>query len=185
MNTYLLRALVSCDHCRASCGACIVGSARKGERLHAYYICAGKAKPVLTHCDAPCVARFIPAAQLDALVWQDLCDALTHPERLAHALERAHGGHWLPHELHVRRANLRKGRASIEQQRERLTDAYLRGVIPLDEYERRCCDGNQRDEALASQEGQLSAQAEVAGMAAGMAEFCARVQGGRAAATFE
>lgn len=189
VNPYLLRALVSCGHCHASCGARMVGSVRRGDRCHAYYICTGKAKPVLTHRDAPCGARFIPAAQLDALVWQDLCDVLTHPQSLAYALERAHGGHWLPHDAQVRRANIRKGRASIAQQRERLTDAYLRGVIPLDEYEQRRRDIDQRDEALVSQEGQLCAQAdrqaEVATMAAGMAAFCARVQSGLTAATFE
>jgi site-specific DNA recombinase len=189
VNTYLLRALVSCGHCQASCGARMVGSAHAGKRRHAYYICSGKAKPVLSHRTERCAARFIPASQLDALVWQDLCDVLTHPQSLTQALERAHGGHWLPHELRVRRENLRKARVSIDHQRQRLTDAYLRGVIPLDEYEHRRRDLNQKDTALGCQEDHLGAQADrqaaVAGLVTEMEEFCQRVQAGLSAATFE
>ena len=56
---------------------------------------------------------------------------LSHPESIAYALERAQGGHWLPQELQARRENLRKGRLSLGQQLERLTEAYLSQVIPL------------------------------------------------------
>ena len=85
----------------------------------------------------PCHARFAPAGQLDELVWRDLCEVLTHPAELARALERAHGGHWLPQALQARRENLRQGRVSLRQQIDRLTEAYLHDVIPLPEYERR------------------------------------------------
>ena len=54
----------------------------------------------------------IPAAQLDELVWQDLCQVLSHPDLITAALERAQGGAWLPQELQARRENLRKAIAS-------------------------------------------------------------------------
>ena len=98
-----------------------------------------------------------------------LCEVLSHPDELARALERAHGGHWLPQELQARRENLRKGRTSLSQQLDRLTDAYLHSTIPLPEYDRRRRELEQRDHALAEQEGQLCAQAErheeIAGLA--------------------
>jgi hypothetical protein len=56
---------------------------------------------------------------------------------IAHAMQRARGGHWLPQEMQARRANLRRGRAALGQQIERLTEAYMAGVVPLAEYERR------------------------------------------------
>jgi site-specific DNA recombinase len=62
---------------------------------------------------------------------------MQHPEIIAHALERAHGGHWLPQELQARRENLRKGRVSLEHQLDRLSEAYLQGVMDLTEYQRR------------------------------------------------
>ncbi len=43
-----------------------------------------------------CRTRHVPAIQLDELVWEDLCKVLTHPGRVRNALERAHGGGWLP-----------------------------------------------------------------------------------------
>ena len=181
-NAYLLRALVSCGHCRLSCNA------RTLNHQHAYYICVGKAKPVQSHRASPCPSRYIPAHQLDTLVWQDLCTILQHPASIMQALERAQNGQWLPQELQARRDNLRKARGALAQQRERLTDAYLRGVIPLVEYERRRRDLDQKDAALAKQEQQVVAQTErheqVADVAGGIEDFCRRVQSGLATATF-
>src|SRR5205823_4053117 len=81
-----------------------------------------------------CPARTIPVEQLDELVWQDVCLVLTHPQQIAEALAQAQGGHWLPQALQARRENLRKARVSVEQQLERLTDAYLAKVLDLDEF---------------------------------------------------
>jgi site-specific DNA recombinase len=36
------------------------------------------------------------------VVWKDLCEVLSHPESITDALQRAHGGQWLPQELKVR-----------------------------------------------------------------------------------
>jgi site-specific DNA recombinase len=163
--------------------------ARTVNHRHAYYLCTGTTTPTNSHRDTRCPARFIPAGQLDALVWQDLCAVLTHPESVAHALERAKGGCWLPQELQARQRTLRHARASLAQQRERLTEAYLHGVIPLLEFERRRHDLEQKDQALALQAAPVGAQAhrheERATLAAGMQAFCHRVSAGLAAATAE
>ena len=183
VHPYLLRALVSCGHCLRACIGRTLAHSRYG-----YYVCSGKLKSS-DRDDRPCPSRFAPAAQLDERVWQDLGEVLTHPTEITQALERAHAGHWLPQELQARRANLQKGRVSLGQQLERLTEAYLQAIIPLPEYERRRRDLAQRDQALAEQEAQLSAQAErheeVAGLAIAIEEFCARVQRGLVNATFE
>ena len=71
------------------------------------------------------------------LVWQDLCELLTHPESLLLALDRAQGGTWLPQELQARRTTVRKATASVEQQLEWLTDAYLHAILSRAEYQRR------------------------------------------------
>src|SRR5919206_487247 len=102
-----------------------------------YYQCRGKLMALHSHRDTLCPARHIPAGQLDALVWDDLCQVLTHPETLRLALERAHGGHWLPQELQGRGETLRRGQTGLQRQVERLTEAYLAGVVRLEEYQRR------------------------------------------------
>ena len=182
-HPYLLRALVSCGYCRY---ACIGRTAVRSP--YSYYMCSSKIKWAALG-RKPCHARFAPAGQLDELVWRDLCEVLTHPAELARALERAHGGHWLPQALQARRENLRQGRVSLRQQIDRLTEAYLHDVIPLPEYGRRRRDLEQRDQALAEQERQLAAQAdrhqELAETAISIENFCARVRTGLDHASFE
>jgi site-specific DNA recombinase len=182
-HTYLLRALVSCGVCRSSC------IARTVHARYDYYTCRAKGNPIQTCRDEKCPARYVPAHQLDELVWQDLCDVMQHPESITHALERAHGGHWLPQELQARRENLRKGHVNLEHQLDRLSEAYLQEVMPLVEYQRRRRELEQKAQALATQEQQLDGhidhQAQLAALAASVEAFCQRVQAGLANATFE
>jgi site-specific DNA recombinase len=181
-NTYLLRAMASCGRCGLAYGA------RKVEQ-YKYYFCNGKSKQIQSGRDRKCPSRYAPADQLDELVWQDLCEVLTRPESITDALQRAHGGQWLPQELKARQENLREGRAALKRQLDRLTEAYLGEIIPLDEYRRRRRDLEQKDEGLEKQQRQLRVQAdqrmELAGVAGSMEDFCARVRSGLEGATFE
>jgi len=182
-HEYLLRALVSCGKCGLAC------IARTCPPDYTYYVCRGKLTSIQSCHDELCPARFIPARQLDELVWRDVCDVLTHPDSIAQALQRAQGGHWLPQELQARRENLRKAQVSLEHQLERLTEAYLNNVIPLPEYQRRRQDLEQKLHALNNQAQQLEAnvdrQAQLAGLVSSIQNFCQRVQAGLAEATFE
>ncbi len=47
------------------------------------------------------MARHIPVANLDALVWQDVCQVLREPTLITHEMERAQAGEWLPQALLV------------------------------------------------------------------------------------
>lgn len=183
-HEYLLRALVSCGVCQASC---LCRSLEKGK--YAYYVCGGKARSVHSRREEKCPSRFAPAAQLDEVVWQDVCDVLQHPAQIADALERAHGGHWLPQELQARRDNLRHARLQVEKQVERLTDAYLASVIPLTEYQRRRAELEKKIQVFAQQETQLEVQVdrhqELAALSASVEAFCQRIQSGLETATFE
>jgi site-specific DNA recombinase len=180
---YLLRAMVSCGACRLGC----VGRSSRGG--YAYYVCVGRSHGTISHRDEKCLARSVPVEQLDELVWQDVCEMLTHPDMIATALYRAQGGQWLPQELQARRENLRKARVSLEQQMERLTDAYLAGVLQLEEYRRRKLELEQRLSVIAEQKRQLEANVghhdQLAGMVQSIKAFCQRVEIGLSGATFE
>ena len=184
VHQYLLRALVSCGICQLSCYARTVSG-----KPYGYYICTGKEDAVQARNTMKCPSRFIPAQQLDELVWQDLCDLLTHPDLIAQAMKRAQGEGWLPQELQARQENLRRGKVSLEQQLNRLTEAYLSAVIPLTEYERRRKEIEQRQQGLENQAGQLLAQVnrhkDLAGLVSNIEDFCQRVQTGLSNATFE
>ena len=182
VHAYLLRGLVSCGHCRRACG---------GRHLHPgydYYVCPSKTQGRALVAPERCRARYIPARQLEDLVWCDLCEVLQHPQSVAAAIERARGGHWLPQELQARRATLGRGRAALNQQRDRLTEAYLSSVIPLGEYERRRREIEARLAGLERQEQQLAADAardgETAKLAGHVETFCQRVREGLAVADF-
>ena len=182
VHQYLLRGLVSCGHCRRGC------SGRHLPPGYDYYLCRTKTQMrILTPGDR-CTARYIPARQLEELVWHDLCQVLASPEMVACAMERARGGHWLPQELQARRANLRRGRAALGQQVERLTEAYLAGVVPLAEYDRRRREAEARLRALEHQDQELASdakrQGDTARLAAHADAFCRRVREGLAEADF-
>jgi site-specific DNA recombinase len=183
-HPYLLRALVSCGVCQAACTA----HAREGGK-YLYYVCSGKAKAIHSRREEKCSSRFAPVRQLDELVWQDLCDLLRHPAHITAALERAHGGAWLPQELQARRQNLQQAQTHLQQQLDRLTEAYLASVIPLAEYQRRRQTLEEKMAAFALQEkqldGQVDRQQELAGLVSCVENFCQRIEQGLDNATFE
>jgi site-specific DNA recombinase len=181
-HPYLLKSLVSCGLCRGAC----VGITRG---THSYYLCHGKWHPIHTHQEERCRARYIPVGQLDDLVWQDLCHLLSDPSHLVEALRRAQGGDWLPQEMQARREQHRKALAALTAQMERLTEAYLAGVFPVEEYRQRRQELEQRLIALDQQhrlvEAQTRQQMEISGICEALTDFCQRVQAGLAEATFE
>ncbi len=107
---------------------------------------------------------------------------------IVHAMERARGRHWLPQEMQARRTNLRRARAGLQQQIERLTEAYLASVVPLSEYQRRRREVEARLLTLEGQERELThdagRQAEAARLAAHAEAFCQRVRQGLEQADF-
>jgi site-specific DNA recombinase len=182
-HPYLLRALVSCGQCRL---ACLGRSTQPG---YAYYLCRGKAQAIHSGRAEKCHARFIPAQQLDEVVWQDLCEVLLHPSSITQALERAHTGQWAPQELQARRTHLRRAAQNLASHIERLTDAYLGEVMPLAEYQRRRTGLEQQGQAVERQLNQLEAEAQqqrdLAGLTQSVEAFCQRLQCGLDQATFE
>lgn len=182
-HEYLLRALVSCGECLGACAS------RTTTTGYAYYLCKNRADMIRKARGQTCRAPYVRADELDALVWDDLCQVLTHPESIRHALERAHGGHWLPQELQERREMVRKSMAGAERQMERLTDAYVAGVIGLEECGRRRRELERQIQVLERQEEQLAQEGqhtlELQGVAASIEAFCRRVETGLASATFD
>src|SRR5829696_7186686 len=149
-HRYLLRTLVSCGACGRSCPA------RTSWDGRSYYVCRGHSEIVP---EQRCRARHAPGTKLEELVWEDLCEVLTHPEHAKHALRRAHGGEWLPRELKARLLGVEKAIAQTERQNRRLLDAYLGGVLELAEFERKRSELKERSDTLFAQKRQLDATA--------------------------
>jgi site-specific DNA recombinase len=170
-----------------SCGACRQGlNARTTWDGRSYYVCRGHHEIVV---EQRCRARHVPAGQLDELVWQDLCEVLIHPEHIKAALQRAHGGEWLPQELKARLKGMEQAIAHTERQDQRLLDAYLDGVLQLAEFERKREELKKRFDALLTQKRQLEVTArertELSEVAGSTEKFCEQVKAGLSNATFE
>jgi len=163
-HPYLLRGLVSCGVCRLSCSGV---TRTASDTRYRYYRCLGKMARVSSGRASCCPARFIPASQLDELVWADLRAVLERPELVAQALERAHSGAWVPQELRRRQATLRGVRASVTRQRQRLLEAYLAEVIDLNTFQRQDQTLAQQEADLLAREREVAAQGErLAGLSA-------------------
>lgn len=171
---YLLRGLVSCGVCRLG------ATGRVQSPGYYYYICRGRIDALRAAQGKRCTARYMPARQLDELVWQDLCAVLVDPEIIRHALERAHGGHWLPQELQAQLAALTKATQQLEHYQERLLDAYLAKIIELPEFERKRKEISQKCDALQKQSQQLQTTSNqrmaLAQVADSIETFCAKIR---------
>jgi site-specific DNA recombinase len=182
-HEYLLRALVSCGGCRLGC------TGRQTAKGYRYYLCRGRTDALRAAQGQRCTARYIPAAQLDELVWADLCTLLTDPAQLTRALTRAQGGAWLPQELQARQATIGQALGQLDRQQQRLLDAYLAEVVTLPELDRKRQDLDRRRATLIAQQRQLDAAArqklELGAVADGIEAFCQTVRAGLATATFE
>ena len=182
-HEYLLRALVSCGACRLAC------TGRQSAAGYRYYLCRGRTDSLRAAQGRRCTARYIPAVQLDELVWADLCALLTDPAQITHALARAQSGAWLPQELQARQAAISHALRQLGVQQQRLMDAYLAEVITLAELQRKRQDLDRRHATLLAQQRQLDAAAtqrmELQAVADGIEAFCQATRAGLAAATFE
>ena len=182
-HEYLLRALISCGACRLTCGV------RQTQAGYRYYQCRGRTDPLRVAQGQRCTARYIPAGQLDELVWADLCALVTDPAQVARALDRAQGGAWLPQELRARQTVIRQALDQLDRQQQRLLDAYLAEIIALAEFQRKRDELDRRRAALAAQQRQLDAAAaqrlELQAVTDGIEAFCQAIRAGLATATFE
>jgi site-specific DNA recombinase len=173
-HQYLLRGLVSCGRCHLS------AHGRTQNSTYHYYVCRGHSNALQLAPADRCTSRYMPATQLDDLVWNDLCQVLTQPELVRHALERAQGGAWLPQELQARLQGIQAAMQQIERQQQRLLEAYLADVLELAEFERKRLELCQKATALHRQRQQLETQAqerlELSTVATSIAACCAAIQ---------
>jgi site-specific DNA recombinase len=156
IHPYLLRGLVSCGHCQLSC----TGRAGHPSATYQYYVCRGKLPTVVSNREKHCPSRLIPTQQLDALVWDDLCQMVRHPAVVAHELQRAQAGDWVPEELRRRQASLRGVRVGLSRQQARLLEAYLAGVLDLATFEFKRNELGQREEEVLAREREVVAQGQ-------------------------
>jgi site-specific DNA recombinase len=125
---YLLRRLLSCRWCGLAMNVWNSGQ-------YAYYRCRGLDVLANRGRRDPCHARQLPTRRLDALVWDDVRQVLSQPLVLQDAVKRAREGWLNAAERTARAHDVRRRRAQVQRQIERLVDAYQAEAITLEELQ--------------------------------------------------
>jgi site-specific DNA recombinase len=134
--SFLLQGLLVCPVCGyAWCGQPHYGkkNPKCEDRPTGYYRCAGRMRTRQAHEDKPgCHCKPLRTQELDAAVWQDVCQLLRQPQRIEAEYERRLRSKDDPsptsQSLAARIAQLKRGIA-------RLIDAYGEGLLEKDEFE--------------------------------------------------
>lgn len=114
---YLLRGIVRCG-----CGQPLYGVPIKGK---AYYRCASKDHNASPH---PCPARSVRAGELESLVWDELTQAISDPERIRAEARRLRESQVTQRdELLMRLDHVRASLATIPEERQVALTAFRKG----------------------------------------------------------
>jgi site-specific DNA recombinase len=131
---YLLRGLITCGRCgHAYTGT--RGAAVRGAGHYAYYACNGRHGR--DHGLPKCRNEFVPAADLEETVWQDILGFLHNPgpvlERLAAQLQSRQVQ---TQDLERERLTAALALSHKDAEKEQILDLYRRGMITIADLER-------------------------------------------------
>jgi len=180
-HDYLLRRLVSCARCGLAHHVWTNGR-------YAYYRCRGADTLLNRLRPEPCRARQLPAAELDAVVWADICRVISEPDALEEALHRAQRGWLSDDEQTARHRDVLQRQHDVQRQIERLIDAYTTGILSREELSTRRRKLEERLVTLRREEQQATAGAlrdeHLQDVAASLERFRAHIAHGLEQADF-
>ncbi len=150
----VLQGLVVCAHCGYAFYRANSVSARGRVR---YYRCGGRDRrgpqgPV-------CRARPVRVEQLDQLVWEQVWQLVKQPELVRDEIERRLQEYRQSSPVEQRKQKVAQELTRIQQQTDKLLDAYQEQLLDLSELRRRAPQLKQRAQALEKELQSLSLQA--------------------------
>ena len=166
---YLLRGLLVCGEC----GRTLAGRSYANGTVRYYCTNQGSSRSLAEPCSCPPVDGNV----VEPLVWQAITELLADPQLiLDYYLARQDGSTVTPHEL----KRVRQELSQIENQKQRLLDAYQTEVIELDELETRRQVLDQQRQALEQRltdlEQLAQQQARQDALASDVTQFCENIR---------
>jgi site-specific DNA recombinase len=166
---YLLRGLLVCGEC----GRTLAGRSYANGTVRYYCTNKGSSRSLSEPCPCPPV----DGAVVEPLIWKAITELLTDPQLiLDYYLARSDECHAAPHEL----KRVRQELSQIENQKQRLLDAYQTQVIELSELETRLRVLQQRHQALEQRLSDLDQlaqqQARKEALASDVTQFCKNIR---------
>jgi site-specific DNA recombinase len=167
-HLYLLRGLLVCE-----CGRTLVGRSHANGTARYYCTNQGSNRSLAEPCPCPPLDGNV----VEPLVWQAVAELLADPQLiLDYYLARQDESDVTPHEL----KRVHQELSRIENQRQRLLDAYQAEIIESDELETRRQALNQQRQVLEQRLSELEQlaqqQARQDALASDVAEFCENIK---------
>jgi site-specific DNA recombinase len=157
-SRYLLQGLLVCGGCQyAVCGHRSPGL---GTKYVGYYRCLGN-DPSRFAGHRLCDNRMHRIEDLDELVWRDVCDLLSEPERLRLEFERRQQPGKGAKDS-ATEASLRLALAKAKQGQSRLLDAFTAGLVEIDDFQQRMDELKKRQKQISVKLAQTKEQEQQA-----------------------
>ncbi len=152
----ILQGLLICAECGYA--LCRVSTHRSGlEQRYYYYRCLGSDRRRTGQ--GRCSTRPVRVEQLDELVWEQVWQLLNEPELIHREIERRVQEFRQSSPVEQRKENLTKELARVEQQSDKLLDAYQEGLLELGELRHRLPELKKRQLTLKKELDGLNIQA--------------------------
>jgi site-specific DNA recombinase len=150
----VLQGLLVCAHCGyAWCS----GAHGREPYRYRYYRCAGKDQR--RDGQPACASGPVRVEVLDQLVWDQVWQLLNQPELIAQEIERRLAEHRTSSPVEQRKEKVSRDLARVEQQSDKLLDAYQEGLMDLAELRQRAPEVRKRQLALQKEWESLNLQA--------------------------
>ena len=141
----LLQSLLVC----AQCGYALyrMGVPAPGGQRHCYYRCGGRDRKG-PEGKRICSAPPIRVERLDELVWNEVWQLLNNPQLIGQEIERRLQEHRQGSPAERRQGEVAKELARVENQSDKLLDAYQEGLVEIDELRSRLPELRKRQTSL-------------------------------------
>jgi len=151
----VLQGLLICAQCGYALCRVSARAPGIGQRYY-YYRCLGS--DWRRGGERRCPARPVRVEQLDDLVWEQVWQLLNEPELIQREIERRLAEFRQSSPVEQRKENLARELARVEQQTDKLVDAYQEGLLALGELRQRVPELKKRQLALAKELDGLNMQ---------------------------
>ena len=152
----VLQGLLVCEQCGYGLYRANGRPTPAGVRYH-YYRCGGLDRHRAE--GRVCQARPVPVEHLDQLIWEQVWQLLSQPELVQAEIQRRLQEHRQSSPVEQRRGEVSRELARVQEQTDKLIDAYQEGLMDIKELRGRVSELKKRQGALEKEEQSLSLQA--------------------------
>ena len=163
-HPYLLRGLMRC----ATCGKTYTGALVASKEWSRYYYRCGTQTGARPPGQPRCSSKVIDAEWIENTVWEDIQAFVSNPGDVVHRLQaRMESEVNDTPSLEARKRELQRALAAKEIEKDRLLDAYRRGLLDIDTLDKQMQQSREELEPLHSELADITSSAATVGQRVG------------------